>query len=43
VAKRNREGQVSPAIARDSEATLMAMSELEQGWQRSTDKIAERH
>jgi hypothetical protein len=42
VAKRNCEGPVSPEIARDSEATLMAMSELEKGWQRSTDKIADR-
>jgi hypothetical protein len=42
VAKRNCEGHVAPEIARDSEATLRAMSELEQGWQRSTDKIAER-
>jgi hypothetical protein len=42
VAKRNCDGHVSPEVARDSEATLRAMSELEQGWQRSTDKIAER-
>ena len=42
VAKRNCEEHVSPEVARDSEATLRAMSELEQGWQRSTDKIVER-
>ena len=42
VAKRNCEGHVSPEIARDSEATLKAMKELEQGWQRGIDKISER-
>jgi adenine-specific DNA methylase len=42
VAKRNCGGQFSPETARDSEATLKAMKELEQGWQRSKDKIAER-
>ena len=42
VAKRNCEGQLSPEIARDSEATLKAMKELEQGWRRAMDKIAER-
>ena len=42
VAKRNCEGHVSPEIARDSEATLKAMKELEQGWQKAIDKIAER-
>jgi hypothetical protein len=40
VAKRNCEGHVLPEIARDSEATLKAMSELEQRWQRSTDDRA---
>jgi hypothetical protein len=42
VAKRNCKGHVSPEIARDSEATLKAMKELEQGWQKGIDKIAER-
>ena len=42
VAKRNCEGHVSPEIARDSEATLKAMKELEQGWQKGIDKISER-
>ena len=42
VAKRNCEGHVSPETARESEATLKAMKELQQGWHRSKDKIAER-
>ena len=42
VAKRNFEGHVSPEIARDSEVTLKAVKELEQGWQKAIDKIAER-
>ena len=42
VAKRNFEGHVSPEIARDSEGTLKAVKELEQGWQKAIDKIAER-
>jgi hypothetical protein len=42
LAKRNSLGDVSPEIARDSEATLKAMKELEQGWQKGIDKIAER-
>ena len=42
VAKRNCEGQLSPEIVRDSEATLKAMKELEQGWQKGSDKISER-
>ena len=42
MAKRNCEGHISPKIARDSEATLKAMKELEQGWQKAIDKIAER-
>ena len=42
VAKRSCEGHVSPEIARDSEATLKAMKELERGWQRGIDKISER-
>ena len=41
VAKRNFEGHVSPEIARDSEGTLKAVKELEQGWQKAIDKIAE--
>ena len=41
VAKRNSR-HVSPEIARDSDATLKAMKEAEQGWQRAIDKIAER-
>ena len=42
VAKRNCEEHVSPEVAQDSEATLRAMRELEQGWQKAMDKIAER-
>ncbi|RPI40365.1 MAG: hypothetical protein EHM67_09470 [Hyphomicrobiaceae bacterium] len=42
MAKRNFEGHTSHEIARDSEATLKAMKELEQGWQKGIDKIAER-
>jgi hypothetical protein len=42
VAKRNFEGHVSPEIARDSEGTLKAVKELEQGWQKGMDKISER-
>ena len=42
VAKHNFEQHVSPEIAQDSEATLKAMKEAEQGWQRAMDKIAER-
>jgi hypothetical protein len=42
VAKYKLEQHVSPEIARDSEATLKAMKELEQGWQRGIDKISER-
>ena len=42
VAKRNCEGHVSPEIARDTEATLNAMKELEQRWQKGIDKISER-
>jgi hypothetical protein len=42
LAKRNSEQHVSPEIAQDSEATLKAMKELEHGWQRGIDKIAER-
>ena len=42
VAKRNFEGHVSPEIARDSEVTLKAVKELEQGWANAIDKIAER-
>ena len=32
----------SPEIARDSEGTLKAVKELEQGWRKAIDKIAER-
>ena len=42
VAKHQVEQQVSPKIAQDSEATLNAMREVERGWQRAMDKIAER-
>ena len=42
VAKRNFEGHLSPEIARDSEGTLKAVKELEQGWQKAIDKVAER-
>ena len=42
MAKRNSEEHTSPEIAKDSDATLKAMKEAEQGWQRAMDKIAER-
>ena len=42
VAKHNVEQQVSSEIADDSEVTLKAMKEAEQGWRRAIDKIAER-
>jgi hypothetical protein len=42
VSKRNFEGHLSPEIAHDSEVMLKAMNELEHGWQRAIDKIAER-
>jgi uncharacterized membrane-anchored protein YjiN (DUF445 family) len=42
VAKRKLEQHVSPQIAKDSEEMLKAMKEVEQGWQRAMDKIAER-
>ena len=41
-AKHRVEQQVSPEIAHDSEVTLKAMKEAEQGWRRAIDKIAER-
>jgi hypothetical protein len=42
LAKRNSEQYISPEIAQDSEATRKAMKEVERGWQRAMDKIAER-
>ena len=42
VAKHNVEQHVSPEIAEARDATLKAMKEAEQGWQRAIDKIAER-
>jgi len=42
VAKRNYEGHVSPEIAKDSEDMLKALKDVERGWQRAMDKIAER-
>ena len=42
VAKYNFEQDVSPEIAQDREATLTAKKELERGWQRAMDWIAER-
>lgn len=42
VAKRKFEQHVSPEIAKDSEATLKALKEVERDWQRAMDKIAER-
>jgi hypothetical protein len=42
VAKRNCGGNVSPEIARDTETMLKAMREVERGWQRAMDRIAER-
>jgi cell division FtsZ-interacting protein ZapD len=42
MAKYQVDQQVSPEIAQDSEATLKAMKELERGWPRAMEKIAER-
>jgi hypothetical protein len=42
VAKHNFEEDVSPEIARDSEAMLKARKEVERDWQRVMDKIVER-
>ena len=42
VAKRNWEGHDSPEIAKDSEDMLRALKDVERGWQRAIDKIAER-
>ena len=42
VPKQNVEQHVSPEIAEAGDATLKAMKEAEQGWQRAMDKIAER-
>jgi hypothetical protein len=42
VAKHKMEQQVSPEIAKDRDATLNAMKEVEQGWRKAMDKIAER-
>jgi hypothetical protein len=42
VAKYKLGQHVSPEIARDSEAALKAMKEVERDWQRAMDKIAER-
>ena len=42
VAKYNFEHDVSPEIAQDREAMLKAIKELERGWQRAMDWIAER-
>ena len=42
VAKHNFEEDVPPEIAQDSEAMLKARKEIERGWQRAMDKIAER-
>jgi hypothetical protein len=42
VAKRNFEEDISPEVAQDSEAMLKARKEVERGWQKAMDKIAER-
>jgi hypothetical protein len=42
VAKHNVEQHVSPEIAEARDAALKAMREVERGWQRAEDKIAER-
>lgn len=42
VAKRNCEGHFSLEIARDSETALKAIKELEEGWNKGIDKLAER-
>ena len=42
VTKHNVEQHVSPEIAEARVATLKAMREAEQGWQKAIDKIAER-
>jgi hypothetical protein len=41
-ARHNLEQNVSLEIAQDSEAMLKAMKDVERGWQRAMDKIAER-
>ena len=41
VAKRNYDWHVSPEIAKDSEDMLKALKDVERGWQRAMDKIAE--
>jgi hypothetical protein len=40
--RRKVEQHVSPEIAEAKRATLKAMNEAEQGWQKAMDKIAER-
>jgi hypothetical protein len=42
VAKHQVDQNVSPEIAEARDATVKAMKEAEQGWQRAIDKIAER-
>jgi hypothetical protein len=42
MAKRNFEQDVSPEISQDREAMLKASKEVERGWQRGMEKIAER-
>ena len=42
MAKHQVDQRVSPEIAQDSEATLKAMKEVERGWQKAMDRIAER-
>ncbi len=42
VAKHKMDQQVSPEIAKDRDATVKAMKEVEQDWPKAMDKIAER-
>ena len=42
VAKHNFEEDVPPEIAQDSEDMLKALKDVERGWRRAMDKIAER-
>jgi hypothetical protein len=42
VAKHKRDQQVSPEVAKDRDATVKAMQEVEQDWPKAMDKIAKR-
>jgi hypothetical protein len=42
VAKHKMDQQVSPEIAKDRDATVKAMQEVEQDWPKAMDQITER-